>query len=60
MEAISLTALGVLLVAIAWILVSHLADKERAGKRFFWTEASLPEAELKDFLPKGVGVAQAV
>lgn len=59
MEAISLTALGVLLFAIAWVLVSHLADKEKAGKRFFWFEASLPEAELRDFLPKGVGVPQA-
>jgi hypothetical protein len=59
MEAISLTILAVLLIAIAWVLVSHLADKEKIGKRFFWTEVSLPEAELRDFLPKGVGAPHA-
>ncbi len=55
MEAIFLSVLVLLLFVIGGFLVNHLADQEKAGKRFFWTESSLPEAELRDFLPRGVG-----
>ncbi len=55
MEAIFLSVLVLLLFVIGGFLVNHLADQEKAGKRFFWTESSLLEAELRDFLPRGVG-----
>lgn len=59
MEAITLSVLVLLLFAIGGVLVSHLADKEKAGKQFFWTESSPPEAELRAFLPREVTVLHA-
>lgn len=53
------SALVLLLFAFGALVMGHLADQQKAGKRFFWTESSLPEAELGTFLPKGVGVRQA-
>ena len=54
MEAISLIVLGLLLFAIGGVFVSHLADEQKAGRQFFWTESSPPEAELRVFLPREV------
>lgn len=56
---VMLAALAVLLLAFGGVLMGHLADQEKAGKRFFWAESSLPEPELGIFLPKGVGVLRA-
>ena len=46
-----LSALVVLLFAIGGVLLGHLSEVEKAGKRFFWTDSSPPEAEMRDFLP---------
>jgi hypothetical protein len=59
MEAITLSVLVLLLFAIGGVLVSHLAAEEKVGKRFFWTESSPPEAELRAFLPREVGGLRA-
>ena len=56
-SGVFLSSLIVLVLAIGGILLGYLADQQKAGKRFFWTESSLPEAELRDFLPVGVGHA---
>ena len=53
-SGVFLSALVVLLFAIGGVLVGYLSDVEKAGKRFFWTESSPPEAELRDFLPPEV------
>ena len=37
----------------------YVAMREKAGKRFFWTDSSLPEPELGTFLPKDVGIRHA-
>jgi hypothetical protein len=58
-SGVFLSALVLLVLAIGGVLLGHLADQQKAGKRFFWTESSLPEAELREFLPKGVGVLHA-
>jgi hypothetical protein len=54
-SGVFLSSLVLLVLAIGGILMGYLADQQKAGKRFFWTESSLPEAELRDFLPAGVG-----
>ncbi|MGZ5488570.1 MAG: hypothetical protein ACXWF4_08565 [Candidatus Aminicenantales bacterium] len=59
MEAITLSILVLLLFAIGGVLVSHLADEQRVGRQFFWTESSPPEAELRAFLPREVTVLHA-
>ena len=59
-SGVFLSSLVLLVLAIGGILLGYLADQQKVGKRFFWTEVSLPEAELRDFLPKGVGVPHAV
>jgi uncharacterized membrane protein len=53
-SGVFLSALVLLLLAIGGVVLGYLADQEKAGKRFFWTESSLPEAELRDFLPREV------
>jgi hypothetical protein len=55
-SAVFLSALVLLLLAVGGVVLGYLADQQKAGKRFFWTESSPPEAELRDFLPRGVGV----
>jgi hypothetical protein len=59
MEAITLSIVVLLLFAIGGVLVSYLADLEKAGKRFFWTESSPPEAELRAFLPREVAILRS-
>jgi hypothetical protein len=54
-----LSALALTVFAFGGILLGYFADEQKAGKRFFWSEAPLPEPELKDFLPKGVGIHKA-
>lgn len=54
-----LTALGIVVLAFGGILMGHLADLEKAGKRFFWTESPVPGPELKAFLPRDVEVPHA-
>ncbi len=54
-----LAALALLVMAVEGILLGSLADKEKAGKRFFWTESSSPESELANFLPGDVGMRRA-
>lgn len=44
---------------LAGILLGRLADLEKAGKRFFWTESSPSETELSNFLPKDVSLRRA-
>ncbi len=53
-----ISALVLLVFAFGGIVLGHLADQQRIGKRYFWTDASLPEPELAPFLPKGVGVVR--
>lgn len=53
-----LSAIVLLLLVFGGILMGHLSDQQKAGKRFFWVESSLPEPELGTFLPKGVGVVR--
>jgi len=40
-----LGALALLVIVIGGVLLGRLADEERTGKRFFWAEWPLPEAE---------------
>jgi hypothetical protein len=47
-------ALVLLALSFGGILLGYLSEMEKAGKRFFWTESSPPEAELRDFLPREV------
>jgi hypothetical protein len=54
-----LSALAILVLAFGGILLGHLADQEKAGKRFFWTESSPSEPELAIFLPKEVAMHRA-
>jgi hypothetical protein len=58
-SGVFLSALVLLLLAIGGILLGFLADQQTAGKRFFWTESSPPEAELRAFLPREVTVLHA-
>jgi len=58
-SGVFLSALVLLLFAIGGVVLGYLADQQKAGKQFFWTESSLPEAELRAFLPRGVGVLHA-
>ncbi len=53
-----ISALVLLVLAFGGVVLGHLADQQRIGKRFFWTDSSLPEPELAPFLPKGVGVVR--
>ena len=50
---------GLLAFVLGGILLGRLADLEKAGKRFFWTESSPAEAELSNFLPKEVALRRA-
>jgi len=52
-------ALVILLFAFGGVLLGHLADQQKIGKRFFWSDVALAEPELAPFLPKGVGVRRA-
>jgi len=54
-----LSGIVLLVLALGWIVMGYLADQEKAGKRFFWTDSSLPEPELGTFLPKDVGIRHA-
>ena len=47
-------------LAFGGILMGHIGELQKAGKRFFWTETSLQDPELGIFLPKGVGVVRGV
>jgi len=58
-SAVFLSGIVLLLFGLGAILMGYLADQQRAGKRFFWVESSLPEPELSNFLPKGVGIHRA-
>ena len=40
-----LSALALLVFVIEGVLLGRLADEEKTGKRFFWAEWPLPEAE---------------
>ena len=53
-SGVFLSAFVLLLLAIGGVVLGYLADQEKAGKRFFWTESALPEAELREFLPREV------
>lgn len=53
-SGVFLSALVVLLFSIGGVLLGFLSDEEKAGKRFFWTASSPPEAELREFLPPEV------
>jgi hypothetical protein len=54
-----MSGIVLLVLALGSILMGYLADQEKAGKRFFWTDTSLPEPELRTFLPKDVGIRHA-
>lgn len=54
-----LSAVALLALAFGGILLGYLADQEKAGKRFFWTESTLPGPELRTFLPKEVAMRHA-
>jgi hypothetical protein len=54
-----MAALALLVFALEGILLGSLADKEKAGKRFFWTESSPSEPEQVSFLPSNVGMRRA-
>jgi hypothetical protein len=54
-----LAALALHVIAVEGILLGSLADKEKAGKRFFWTESSPAEPDLAKFLPKETGLRRA-
>jgi hypothetical protein len=43
---------ALLVFVLEGIFLGRLADLERAGKRFFWTESSPAEPELANFLPR--------
>ncbi len=58
-SGVFLSSVVVLLLTFGGVVLGYLADQQKAGKRFFWTESSPPEAELRDFLPKGVNVLHA-
>lgn len=58
-SGVFLSAIVLLLLAFGGVMMGYIADQQKAGKRFFWVESSLPEPELGDFLPKGVGVGRA-
>ena len=55
---VCISALVLVVLAFGGILLRHLADEQKAGKRFFWSDSPLPEPELKPFLPKGVGIVR--
>jgi Na+-transporting methylmalonyl-CoA/oxaloacetate decarboxylase gamma subunit len=40
-----LSVLTLLVFVIGGVLLGRLAEEEKAGKRFFWAEWPLPEAE---------------
>lgn len=42
---VSLNAFVLLVLAIGGVFLGRLADEEKTGKRFFWAEWPLPEAE---------------
>jgi len=48
-----------LVFVLEGILLGRLADLEKAGKRFFWTESSPAETELSNFLPREVSLRRA-
>jgi hypothetical protein len=58
-SGVLLSALAALVLAFGGILLGYLADQEKAGKRFFWTESSVPGPELRTFLPKEVEMRHA-
>ena len=53
------STVALLVFVLEGILLGRLADLEKAGKRFFWTESSPAEAELSNFLPKEVALRRA-
>jgi hypothetical protein len=50
---------ALLVFVLEGILLGRLADLEKAGKRFFWTDSSVPGPELKAFLPRDVELRRA-
>ncbi|MFI5179917.1 MAG: hypothetical protein ACHQPI_00820 [Thermoanaerobaculia bacterium] len=54
-----LSAVALLAFAFGGILLGYLSDLEKAGKRFFWTESTVPGPELRTFLPKEVEMRRA-
>lgn len=40
-----LSALSLLVLVVGGILLGHLEDEEKTGKRFYWAEWPLPESE---------------
>ncbi len=50
-----ISALVLLVFAFGGCVLGHVADQQKIGKRFFWTDSPLPEPELAPFLPKGAG-----
>ncbi|MFI5179915.1 MAG: hypothetical protein ACHQPI_00810 [Thermoanaerobaculia bacterium] len=56
---VCLSALALVVLAFGGILMGHLADLEKAGKRFFWTESPVPGPELRTFLPREVEILHA-
>jgi len=58
-QGVFLAAVALLVIAFEGILLGSLSDKEKAGKRFFWTESSSSDSELKNFLPRDVGMRRA-
>lgn len=58
-SGVVVSTVALLVFVLEGILLGRLADQERAGKRFFWTESSPAESELASFLPKEVGLRRA-
>ena len=58
-SGVFLSGIVLLLLAFGAILMGYIADQQKAGKRFFWTESSPAETELASFLPKEVGLRRA-
>jgi hypothetical protein len=57
---ICVTTLAFVVLAFGGILVGYLSDLEKAGKRFFWTEAPVPGPEMRMFLPRDVEIPHPV
>lgn len=47
-----MSALAILVLAFAGVLLGHLAEEEKTGKRFYWAEWPLPGEEPTASLPE--------
>ncbi len=57
---VCVSALALVVLALGGILMGHLSDLEKAGKRFFWMEeSSVPGPELRIFLPGDIEILHA-